>query len=324
MVAIINTLNDYRDTLFNKSQNDPALNVQFTNWLGHKVVTLITIPVNLTLFTGSLTLCALSCVTIGTAKFATNFFTLGSVKLPISTGFETLMKSAGTGFWGLGVSLGELTYDTFNLAFQSYRFAHYAIKELHLEGIISVIVKKVAEAVKFCFRKMIDILDFGFTRICKGFSKASESENSVENFDQNLFFPLSAINCCASKHRINIKVEERKVSKVLKHYIWSIPTIICNTPLAAISACAFAILGSVFTLKAAVYALTNINIAIPTYANKAFAVAAYAGFNVASDLIVDVADVFVLSYKAIDSLGIMTAAQTVFKCLAYAKEAFFH
>lgn len=319
---MIDALNDYRDTLFNKSHNDPALDVQLTNWLGHKVVTLITIPVNLTLLAGSLTLCALSCVTIGTARFATNFFTLGKYKFPLSTGFDTLMKNAGTGVWGLGASVGELTYDTFNLAYQSYRFAHFVIKELHLEGIISVIVKKVAEVVQFCFRQLINVLDFGFTRICKGFEKASESENSVESFNQNLFFPLDELNNCASEHRI--KNDDRKLSTILKHYVWSIPTIICNTPVAVISGCAFAILGAAYLAKVTVYTLTNINIAIPTYAGKAFAVSADAGFNVAADLIIDVADVFVLGYKAIDSLGVMKAAATVLKCLAYAKEAFFH
>lgn len=322
MISMIDTLNGYRDELFNKSHQDPILSVQLINWLGHKPVTLITIPVNLALLTGSLTVCAFSCATIGTARFATNFFTLGNVKLPIPTGFETLMKSAGTGVWGLGVSVGELTYDTFNLVYQSYRFAHFVIKELHLEGIISVIVKKVAKVVEFCFRQMAKVLEFCFTRICEGFSKASESENSVELFNQNLFYPLNAINSFASNHRI--KNDDRKLGIILKHYAWSIPTIICNTPASIISGCAFAILGTAYLAKVTVYTLTNINIAIPTYANKAFAISSDAGFNAAADLVVDIADVFVLGYKAIDSLGVMKAAATVLKCLAYAKEAFFH
>jgi|GEM_PF-4753685 len=320
---MITTLNGYRNELFHKSHNDPALNMQLTNWLGHKVVTLITIPVNLTLLTGSLTLCTLSCVTIGTAKFAIYFFTLGNVKLPISTGFVTLMSSAFDGFVGLGTIAGQLTYDTFNLAYQSYRLARFIIKELHLEGIISVIVKKVAEVVQFCFRQLVKALDFCFTRMLKGYQKALESENyDVKPSNQNLPSPLDELNNCAREHRI--KSDDRKLSTILKHYVWSIPAIICNTPVFLISGCAFAILGAAFLGKATVYSLTNINIAVPTYAGKAFAISRDAGFNASIDLGVDVADVFVLSYKAIDSLGVMKAAATVFKCLSYAKEAFFH
>lgn len=320
---MITTLNSYRDELFAKSHNDPALDVQLTNWLGHKVVTLITIPVNLTLLTGSLTLSMLSCVTIGTARFATYFFSLGNCQFPLSTGIDTLMTSAFDGFVDLSISAGQLTYDTFNLVFQSYRLARFVIKELHLEGVISVIVKKVAEVVEFCFRQLVKALDFCFTRILKGYQKALESENyDVKPFNQNLPSPLDELNNCASEHRI--KSDDRKLSTILKHYVWSIPAIICNTPVFLISGCAFAILGAAFLGKATVYSLTNINIAVPTYTGKAFAISRDAGFNASIDLGVDIADVFVLSYKVIDSLGVMKAAATVFKCLSYAKEAFFH
>lgn len=320
---MITTLNGYRDELFAKSHNDPALDVQLTNWLGHKVVTLITIPVNLTLLTGSLTLCTLSCVTIGTARFAIYFFTLGNVKLPISTGFVTLMTSAFDGFVGLGISAGQLTYDTFNLAYQSYRLARFIIKELHLEGIISVIVKKVAEVVQFCFRQLGKTIDFFFTRILKGYQKALESENyQIKPFDQSLPSPLLKLNECVNEHRINNN--ERGLNTILKHYAWSIPAIICNTPVFLISGCASLILATAFLGKATVYSFTNINITIPTYTGKAFAISRDSGFNAALDLGVDIADVFVLSYKAIDSLGLMKAAATIFKCLSYAKVAFFH
>ncbi len=319
---MITSLNGYRDELFNKSHNDAALDVQLTNWLGHKVVTLITIPVNLTLFTASLSLCTISCLTIGTARFATHFFTLGNFQFPLSTGFSTLMTSAFDGFVGLGVSAGQLTYDSFNLVFQSYRLARFVIKELHLDGIISVIVKKVAEVVQFCFRKMIELLNAGFTRICEGFTKASESEISVENFDQNLPSALKKLNECVNEHRISYN--ERGFNTILKHYAWSVPAIICNTPVFIISGCACVILGTLFIAKATVYTLTNINIAIPTYTGKAFAISRDAGLNAGVVLAVDIADVFVLSYKAIDFLGVTKAAATVFQCLAYAKEAFFH
>lgn len=309
----IEQLDTLRNELFKISHNRnayyPITHEQVACWLGHKLLTIISVPANIVEAGICTTGCLASACTLGALKVAIFAITLGNIKPHFSTGCLWLGERACHGFFDIALNIGELVYDAGDLLYQGYRLSRWVAGILHLGNLFHTI-----------FEKLGQVFTFIAERIQQGLDKAVEVEDDL------LFevpYPFSVLNDLTQKHRIDFESNNRSLEDIFKHYILSVANIPLNTIIATGAAGLSIALSTAFVGKVILYATTNINISVSTYAGRTLGVVGATSSNAVVDITHDIADSFVLLYKISHALGITRVVTTALRVVEYIPEAIF-
>ncbi len=289
---------------------EPSIPLKIGSWIGHKIVTVITLPVNVV----SVGICAtgmvLSACTLGAFKVAVFAITLGK-KLTYPTGCLTFGKWMLHSIVHIALNTGELVFDVLDPIYQVGRAVKWVAVKLHIDHII-----------KEVFIHIADFFAFVAEKIAKGWRKAYEAEEAFR-FDDDTPIPIRKLNEITKDCRIDLNQEERPLGDILKHYVLSVFNIPLNATAALCSFVASLVLSSIYLVKVGVQATTDLNIAIPTGAGQAIATTFETTRNTFVDLGVDISDVFILMYKTSKALGIYKVMVTTIKVIRFIPEALF-
>lgn len=328
----IQQLNDFRvNNLFVNShdpQNGPAL--QFGYWMAHKAVSVISFPANVAGMGLGLAGMVVPGCFLGLVKVAVFAATLGNYKPTFSTGFIRCSQAAITCFLQIFVNAGELGYDALNALYNGYRVIRWIGEKLHLNFIIEEIFIQTARLIKYIWNNMIvplwnDVIDptikFIDKRVQEGLKNAVECEKNY--YTLNLETPsfIRPLDDRTKATRIDRHAEDRSYSNIFSHYAYSLINIPVNLVTAAGMASLTAITACNFGAKVIIYAATNIDIPVPTYAGKTLEKTIACSINVIWDSYVDIADSFVLTYKVSDALGILVAMAKIRDVILFIPEA---
>ena len=309
----IEDLNATRETFFQESHNfNGHLNTTGERvgwWLGHKFISMILLPANILEAAVCLVACGLSACTLGALKVTIFAVTLGNIKPNFSTGYIWFSDHLLQGVVNVCRNVGELGYDVGDAVYQGYRLCRWVAENLHLGNLFTTI-----------FNEINRVFAYVAGRLEKGINQAASVEKSI-NFETP--YPLSVLNDLTQKHRVDISSQDRHVEDIFKHYLLSVPNISLNA-ITSIGAAAASIgLGTIFTAKVILYATTNIDIPIPTYAAQPIGMGISTLSNVILDVGNNIADMFVLIYKIAEALGITQVVATALKVVLYIPEAIF-
>lgn len=158
-------------------------------------------------------------------------------------------------------------------------------------------------------------------RLAAGVAKANEAENFEFTNESPSF--IKPLNDLTAQNRIDWNASDRPFNTIMKHYFYSMANIPLNLVTATCSAVAAAILSSAYVSKVVLYAFTNINIPLPTYAGQTLQAAATTSRNVLADSAVNFADGFVLVYKGACALRLNKIMATAMDILRFIPEAVF-
>lgn len=314
-MPLLESLNNYRESCHANAKLNCINPYQPAKlWLEHKVVSVISLPLNGVAAVSSLGLLALSISTIGVAKIFVYSLTLGTCELPLSTHFCELGDITAKAIVNILLTFIENIEDAVNLTISTCELGISAAKKLHLDKCLAAI-SKVA---KFILSNLGECINFFAKRIFIGIKTALDSETHTFRL-LRLLDPLSPI--VESCQKLRAYSNDRTVSTIFKHYVFSIPNVLLFAGLGAIAFAAIPLTGSAFLFKATLMSTTNLNLQINTLFVETVTLATYSTFSIATDIGIGLADVFVLSYKAVDSLGIIRAAATVLDVIAYIPKA---
>ncbi len=281
----IEQLNKMQRGLYTSSHHDNHNIFKKTGfWLGHKAVSVITIPANAAVSVASATGAALSGCILGAIKVAIFAGSLGSWKPTFSTGVPWFCNRIINSGNNLCATVVEIVWDGISLPW--------------------------------------NILSFTFERLKKGLDKAEETELGYEaSFETPAF--IRPLNNIAKENRINFDMEERSFKEIAVHTAISFINIPVNAIAAIVSGIATIILLTAFEGKVLLYAATNININVPTFFRPAFGVACSTTGNVCLDTGTTVADIFVSIYKISKAIRIAPVLTTALRVVCYIPEAIF-
>lgn len=291
-----------------KSKQAPTVLGLTASWVGHKVMTVISLSANLAAIgAGAIGAVATAC-TLGAFKVAVFALTLGNVRPSFPIGFIWCSELAFTGLWNSIVNGGEFLYEAGNGLYQASRVIQWVGEQLHLGGFIQAIFHEIGRFFSFLAE-----------RLEKGFTKALE----VENYQPLQTSPFKDFDHSIEETRLDLSASERHFDKIAAHTALSVVSIPLNGTTSICAGATSVILGVAFIGKTVLYASTNINIPIPTYAGQAFRVAWLTGSSAAKDIGTDVADLFITMYKVSDCIGLIKVAAAAIEVALYIPRAIF-
>lgn len=304
----VSRINNARTTLFSKSHNiklrpsdrDASKTTQIACWLGHKAVSLISLPANgVAIGLGLAGMTATAC-TLGAFKVFTYAVTLGNIKPKFSIGFLWLGERTFTSFSNIFKNVEELGYDTARLAYNGYRGVKSVLTALKLNYLIPYI----KQAIEFIGK-----------RIDKGIDVAGKDEESLPT-PQELFRELNKATIARSCFK-----GEQPISRWFEHKALSMINIPVNVAVATLSGVACLAGAVAFTAKVTLYAATNIHISTPTGAGYTGWHFANASYNTLRNSAEVVADLAVIVYRIADALHITQAVVAVKNVIEYIPKA---
>ncbi len=318
----LHQINVARGNCFKQSHHSQITKgAAFANWLGHKALTVVSLPANTVgAGVGSLGAIVTGC-TLGALKVSIYAVTLGNVKPSFPSGFFWNAERGFNAGAHVAVNLGELLYDAGNTVYLGYRAIRWVAQKLHLEGLFTAIFRQLSEAFKFITNEIVaPVFRFVGRRIEKGFEKAAQAEGNF-NFKGETPALLKPLDDLAKDNRIDFSANDRPLINIFKHYLFSIPNIPVNVAAAVGAGAASVVLGTAFVSKAALYATTNIDIPVPTFAGQALDATLATTRNVGVDVGTNIGDGFVLLYKTANALGINRVVATAIQIIMYIPEA---
>lgn len=319
----LDQLNQFRDKNYRLSHDSEKIQYstpkKTVNFLCHKVVSVICLPANAIGAVAGLAGAAISACTIGAVKVGVFAVTLGNVKLPIPTGFVWCLERTGNCVLEICVNLGECLADLARLITNVVDGIVWVVRELGLENIAQQILAEIGRL----FQRIGRVLEFIGNRLDAGWKKASAAE-SLSDFEA--IYPINLLNEAAKPYRIlrqadDFKDQGRELLVILKHYAWSIPNILANGVGAVGTGFVVVALSIGFLAKVALYAGTGADVRIPTFAPHAIKATFAMVGNTLLDVGTDIADVFVLIYKASEAVGIVRVIAKLGEVISYIPEA---
>jgi hypothetical protein len=292
-------------------------------WFGHKALTVIALPVNVMGVGIGTTGMVATASTLGALKVAIFALTVGNVKPAFPTGFMWCAERGINAGLQAGVNVGELIHDAANMVYLGYRLIRWVGGALHLEHFFNEIFNKLGEIFEFTRKQILEpVFRFVTQRVRQGISKAIECEGEFKFSYQtpSLIRPLDDLT---KENRIEWSSENRFWSKIFKHYVFSVANIPVNAVAATLMGGSASVLSSAFAAKVIVYATTNINIPLPTFAGQALDATVSTTRNALLDIGTDICDSFVVMYKTSSALGINRVMATALQILLYIPEAIF-
>lgn len=320
---VLEQLDHLRYTLYITSHEDKPLVTTVPAWLGHKALTAVCLPCNIVAMGVGLTGMLATASTLGTLKVAIYAGTAGYVKPSFSIGFLWLGERTALAGIDCGANLGEIVYDAADLLYQGYRLVRWIAEKIHLSDFLARALRAIGECFEFIGRVILyPTFNFIGKRISAGVKKANEAEVDFiwTGEPPALIKPLNDIT---QKNRVDWDSPERPLGTIMKHYVFSVPNIPLNAVIAACSGIASVILSSAYVAKVTLYAATNINIPLPTFAAHAYHATVSTAYHALTDIGTDVGDVFILIYKAACTLRLNRIMATALDVLLYIPRAVF-
>lgn len=312
--TLLNELSDYRQKLF-KEYNDNSISTlsRIESFIGHKAVSVITIPVDLTGCAIGITGMVGSACILGAFKVFVFAITLGNIECKFSTGFLWFEKKTTGCITDLTLNLSEFIADGENGCIHVYNTMLKAAAKLHISGF----VKKV-------FHQIDLLVHFMTKRLQRGFDQAYLCEKKY-GFVFSLKTPsfLHWIDKPTSECRLQPD-ETRPLSKILKHSIASIVNIPLNATVALVGLAASAILTSAYVGKSLFSAVTNIDIPVPVAVAPVVGATLATTINASIDTVNCMVDVAILVYKTAEVTGLINVAATMKDLLLYIPRACFN
>lgn len=316
----IATLNETRHNFFRVShswdkENEDTTPKHFINWLGHKALTIISLPINVANAGVSGLAGIVSGCTLGAIKVSVFAVTLGNIKPSFPTVFFWFLESSLHSVVHIGINTAEVFYDAGNIFYLGYKLIRWAGDKLHLGNFLEKIFQSISDALTY----VEPIFKFLYGRISKGFDKALSHENS------NFKLPdlLCSLNNRAKETRLDWSAEDRSFESIVDHGFYSIGNIPLNSIAAIASTFASIPTTLIFSIKVALYAITNIEISLPTYAPYLLNGVKETSYNAAADVSTIVGDSFILLYKGSEALGLNKVIVKAKNVLHYIPEAVF-
>ncbi len=307
---IITQVNNARRQCYVDSYSEKSCSEASVNWLAHKALSAISIPLNVVGLGVGLAGAVGGGLTIGSIKIAIFAASLGQIEPRFSTGFLFFGERTVHSLIHLALNVWEVAQVIVDISNQIWRGARWIGEKLHLDHLFAAIFKQFGR-----------IINFAAERIAEGVQKTIESEKNLEAFGRTPSF-IRPLDDIAKESRLTYASQGRPLLQVFKHTFVSLLNIPVNSVAFAISTLAGAILSVAFVAKVALNAVT-INIPIPTYAAQALSSSGAAIANIALDSGTIFCDVFVVIYKSAEALRITKVAATVFELLAYIPKAIF-
>ncbi len=317
----IDNLNNQRVTFYDASHTSHrGLGVQFASWSAHKVLSVVAFPVNLAGVAFGVTSMALSACTLGALKVAVYALTLGRIELRFSTGFISSGNVAVNSFLHLVRNTGELTIDVVNAIYNGYRVIRWIGEQLPL-GFVREIFVQIGSLFRYVFNEVIvPSTEFLFRRLEVGFNSAVASEGNYQSNFQTPSFIRSLDDITASTRTDN-HAQERSISQIFKHYLFSAANIPVNLATAVGMGALSLVTGSCFIAKIGICAFTTINIPLPTYVERTLEKTTVCSRNVFGDAYINVQDGFILTYKVSRAIHLTTVLATIGDLLLFIPRA---
>lgn len=303
---IAGQLNEWRNATFTAEHNENRpLGERALNWLAHKGVSVLSLPVNTA--GAALGCCGMfaSACTLGALKVAV-FATFGT-DLQFSTGFNWLFERTITSLSHIASTISELTFDTLDLGYQAYLQVKYLLVALKLDFVADFIKKG---------------LSFITDRLEAGIEISLKDEEPLVHAAKQLPYPLRKLNretekrsCFANSHQ--------PLQTWFTHKLLSTINIPVNAAVGVASTLLCVAGAVVSSAKAVLYAATNIHLPIPTGVGYTCIMAAKTFTNVTSNLAEVGVDLFVLVYRIAELLRINKVIATVAELIAYVPRAVF-
>lgn len=307
---LLKQINMAREECFNESYKAPDFKARAAYWVGHKILTVISIPTNL-FATGFCTFtCAASACTLGAFKIVIFAASLGNIKLTYPTGCYWLAGEACEAITAIFKNTFELLQDAGSLLENGYNVVRWVGKQLHLDGLFKAILTRISQIFEFCIK-----------RLDKGVKITAKREPEIK-WDQ-ASFPVQEINTLTEKYRIDFSSKKRSFESIFSHYVFSVITTPLNALIALCSGIACAVLSSGFVAKVIIFSATNLDIPIPTYAANVFKTCVESTTNLLKDVGVDLADIFVTVYKISDTLRLNRVVASILDVVHFIPEAIF-
>jgi hypothetical protein len=282
------------------------------NWVAHKALSVVSIPVNGAVFVaGTAGLAASSC-TLVAFKVMVFAVTLGNIKPEFETGCTYFAWSAIYALAGGLTNIYELAWDVVDLGIKTLKGVQDIAEALNMNHLS----KKIKEIALKCIGKLTERIEIGF-------QSAGESEKGFDKFSFETPTILKWINEPTKSVRIDTSKGERPFSDIIGHSVASLVNIPLNTVVAGVSVVGTVTLGSAFMAKVVIKAVTNLDTPIPTFAVPVFSSLCTCTANVVTDASCNLADVAVLTYKVADGLKLTKALAGIFDILAYIPRAAF-
>lgn len=308
---LVSNINLARESLHSASHTDSnSFTQRITSWMGHKVLTVISVPANILTAGFCAAAFTASACTLGAFKIFVFACTLGHIKLSFSTGCYWLAKETISAISAIFRNSIELLYDTAKIIEGVYDSVRWVGRKLGLDGLFNAIFKQIGEFFVFIGKRV-------FLGVV-----ASADREPVVTWGK-VPAPLNLVNDPTKQCRIDFSSDSRSFGNIFKHSALSVINIPLNTVAAVCSGIATVALSTLFVSKTIVFAATNLDIPIPTYAAKAFNILSVTTTNILADVGTDVADIFVSVFKISDAIGLNRAIVTVLKVVKFIPEAIF-
>ncbi len=289
-------LNECREQLYKAYHDgDRPIVEKIAPFIGHKIVTPLSLIINPTLTGVGLAGMVTTTCTLGAFKVVVFVASLGNIEPQFPTGFTWFAKHTEHSFYHTFANTGEILFDAIDLFDLGKRTIHYLGKQLHLE----TIVEKVITFIK-------DVSIFIDNRLSKGFEKAAEAEPEIHLGKRKTPFFLESLYNSAEKFR-----GDHSASAIFNHTIYSIVNIPLNAATCVVSTVATIALGTLFIGKALIYAGTNLNIGVPTGAGHSLNAAWATLANTVTDSGLVSINAVVTLYKTADAVGVVKAIATI-------------
>jgi hypothetical protein len=299
-------LNEFRvvfTQVLNSDMDEPKqdTSVRVIHWIGHKVVSLLCFPVNITGLGIGLGGMALSACTLGALKVFIYSASLGRWEPRFSTGFSYMADTAAYSAYHLLQNTYEVVLDVKDLVYEIFHSIYKVSVKFGLEPIVTVAFSLLKKAYKFADKR----LGIGFNKAC--FYEIPGKYEAI--------CPFSFIDGPTQQTRGFF--EDRSVALILNHGILSA----FNIPANVIAVIGLSILASGFQFllisKTLLCAVTTIDLPLPTYAVACFKASAYAVSSLALDLFQNISDMALLIYKAAAMLQVTQAIITIAQLLSH-------
>jgi|GEM_PF-4169236 len=308
-LPIIYRLSKYRESLHQGSNGKISRSEKVGNWLGHKAVTCISIPLNVLEIVGCVVLGVISACTLGAIKVAVFALSLENYKPGFTIGVAWLGERALHGFVDTYLNIIELVHDAKIVFNKTKQFVKWSAEKLHVTDLFNRISKKISFIVNQVIGHLKETVDVTW-----------EAE-PYKAFEAP--YPFKELNEWTKSTSIDLKSDDRALLDVFKHYLLSVANIPVNFAATLALGSISVVSTALFLSKVGLYAAFKVKVPLPTYLQQ-FSVATFqtAG-NTIRDFSNDIADIVVLSYKASNTLGIIRVAKTALKVVVYIPESIF-
>lgn len=306
---LVESVNHFRAQLHNTSyHSDRTTQIQLASWLGHKVTSLVSLPLNSFATVAGCAGMAATASTLGVGKALVYGGSLGHIRPEFSIGFLWLGERTITSTVEVFLNLGELLYDGGDLLVKAFDAVQWTVQKLGLSGALKRIMKVVD-----------DCLTFAWNRVSDGIDVVMARETSPGDMDKQLLSGLD--NTTFGTGVFKKDLDQFGISDALSHLSLSVVNIPANILLGTVAGALTIVGGAALVAKVALHALTNIDIPIPTGCPQAGMQTLACCIRILRTGAADVGDGLAVVYRVSEATGLWRAVCGLGTVLCYLGES---